>query len=129
MPSSSLRQSLNATPDAVPRARRLVCDFLNENHPDSDDLEHSVALAVSEAVGNAVRHAYPGEAGPVEVEASVDDADLVVYVRDQGVGVAEGSEDPGLGLGMMIMRQFGRLRIDPRPGGGTQVSLRFRLRG
>ena len=129
MPSNSLRQSLCSTPDAVPRARRLVCDFLNENRPDSDDLEQSVALAVSEAVGNAVRHAYPDEVGPVEVEAEVDDDDFVVYVRDEGVGVGEGSEDPGLGLGMHIMRQFGRLRLAARPGGGTEVSLRFRLRG
>ena len=129
MPSKSLRQSLCSTPDAVPRARRMVCGLLSEYRLDADELEDSVALAVSEAVGNAVRHAYPDEVGPVEVEAEVDDDDFVVYVRDQGVGVGEGSLDPGLGLGMQIMRQFGRLRVDPRPGGGTQVSLRFRLRG
>jgi len=119
---------MRATRDAVPQARRIVCDFVHENCPGSDGLVDPVALAVSEAVGNAVRHAYPGSTGPVEVEAELDDADVVVYVRDEGVGVGGRSGDPGLGLGMQIMARLGRVRIDRRPEGGTQVSLRFRLR-
>ena len=126
MPSNNLRQLLSSTPDAVPRARRMLCEFVRENCPESPDIADPVALTVSEAVGNAVRHAYPGGAGPVELEAEVADPDLVVYVRDQGVGVSGNPRDPGLGLGMTIMRQLGRLRIDRRPQGGTQVALRFR---
>jgi anti-sigma regulatory factor (Ser/Thr protein kinase) len=126
MPSNSLRQSLCATPDAVPEARRMLRDFVQENCPESADLADPVALTVSEAVGNAVRHAYPGGTGPVEVEAEMDEPDLVVYVRDEGIGVGGPSGNPGLGLGMPIMRRLARLRIERRPGGGTQVALRFR---
>jgi anti-sigma regulatory factor (Ser/Thr protein kinase) len=127
MPSNSLRQCLCATPDAVPLARQALCEFVREHCSEAPDIADPVALTVSEAVGNAVRHAYPGrQDGPVEVEAEVEDDDLVVYVRDQGVGIENRSADPGLGLGMVIMRQLARFAIAARPGGGTQVSLRFR---
>src|SRR5947209_4200386 len=126
MPSNSLRQRLSATPDAVPRARRMLCEFVRETCPDAPEIADPVALTVSEAVGNVVRHAYPGGTGPVEVEAALEEPDLVVYVRDEGVGVDGTSRTPGLGLGMTIMRQLGRLRVDRRPEGGTQVALRFR---
>lgn len=126
MPANSLRQLLRSTPDAVPRARHVLGDFVQEQCPGSPEIAEPVALAVSEAVGNAVRHAYPGGTGPVELEAELQEPDLVIYVRDEGVGVGGISSTPGLGLGMTIMRRMGRLRIDRRPEGGTQVALRFR---
>jgi nitrate/nitrite-specific signal transduction histidine kinase len=104
----------------------MLCAFVQEHCPESSDIADPVALTVSEAVGNAVRHAYPDAPGWVEVEAQLEEPDLVVYVRDEGVGVGESSDDPGLGLGMLIMRRLASLRIERRPGGGTQVALRFR---
>jgi len=104
----------------------MLRQFVRENCPDSSEIADPVALTVSEAVGNAVRHAYPGGTGMVEVEATMVEPDLVVYVRDNGVGVGGRSGDPGLGLGVPIMRHLARLRITRRPGGGTQVALRFR---
>jgi len=104
----------------------MLCEFVRETCPDAPEIADPVALTVSEAVGNVVRHAYPGGTGPVEVEAALEEPDLVVYVRDEGVGVDGTSRTPGLGLGMTIMRQLGRLRVDRRPEGGTQVALRFR---
>jgi anti-sigma regulatory factor (Ser/Thr protein kinase) len=127
MPSNSLRQSLCATPDAVPLARRMVCDFVAENCPDAPQIADPVALTVSEAVGNAVRHAYPdGMTGPVELQADLEAPDLVITILDEGVGMGGQSSDPGLGLGMTIMRSMARLRIEPRPQGGTLAVLRFR---
>jgi two-component system, sensor histidine kinase PdtaS len=106
----------------------MLCEFVELHCPDSPEIAHTVALTVSEAVGNAVRHAYPADLeGSVEVEADVEQRELVVYVRDEGVGMRDPSEDPGLGLGMTIMGALGQLRVGPRSDGpGTQVVLRFR---
>ena len=45
-----------------------------------------IALAVTEACANVVRHAYPDGDGEVEVEAALLDGDLVVCVSDAGWG-------------------------------------------
>ena len=73
-----------ATPAAVPGVRRAVVDFA-ELH--GVGIAPDVALAVSEAITNAVLHAYRDHsAGPVRVVACAEPDRLVVVVRDYGCG-------------------------------------------
>lgn len=67
-------------------------------------------LAVTEACGNAMRHAYaPGVRGTVALDVVVARDRLVLVVEDWGVGIGlqragrprEPSEHGGMGLGIM----------------------------
>jgi anti-sigma regulatory factor (Ser/Thr protein kinase) len=61
----------------------------------------SVQIVVSEAVANAVIHAYPDRApGQVRLEAWLDDELLTVVVADDGVGMSSGRGSHGLGEGL-----------------------------
>jgi len=124
MPFTSVRHVLTARPDAVPQARRLIRSYVDERCPNADAIREGVALAVSEAVGNAVRHAYPDAPGNVEITSRVAGDWLEVVVRDWGVGWRP-SSDPGLGLGIPLMETMAELSVAPAPGGGCTVSLRF----
>jgi anti-sigma regulatory factor (Ser/Thr protein kinase) len=81
-------------------------------------------------VGNGVLHAYAGlAAGAIELELVVDDLQLVVYVRDQGRGMAPPSGSPGLGLGLtLIADSADQLELSSNDDRGTEVCMRFRLR-
>ena len=99
------------TPDRVP--------------PLSPDLEADVLRVAQEAVTNAVKHAG---ARTLAVGLGWDGSCLELRVRDDGRGfVARGrpSEDGG-GFGLTAMRERierhgGTLRIDARPGEGSEV--------
>ena len=86
-----------------------------------------IALAVSEAVTNAVKYAnVVGREGVVELSATADDDWLEVKVRDRGEGFGKGSSD-GLGLGLAIIaRLCADLKI-VQEGDGTEVRMRFPL--
>lgn len=91
-----------------------------------------VSLAVSEAVTNAVLHAYPAERepGPIELAASVaDDGQLEVEVCDHGCGMSPRTDSPGAGVGLRVIAAVaGAMRINPsRDGDGTCVTMRFAL--
>lgn len=64
-----------------------------------------IALAVSEALSNAVLHAYVGRERPgmMAVDASVDGHLLEVTVGDEGNGMRPRADSPGLGLGMALI--------------------------
>jgi len=63
-----------------------------------------IRLAVTEACTNVVVHAYPdSESGPMHVEATVDDRELNVIVRDEGPGITPRPDSPGLGLGLPLI--------------------------
>lgn len=95
-----------------------------------------IKVAVSEAVTNAVVHAYPDEPGTVEVRAEVWDDVLSVTVTDQGVGIEDVelarqhgySRDPErLGMGFYFMEEFmDEVEVSSEPGRGTRVVLRRR---
>jgi serine/threonine-protein kinase RsbW len=93
----------------------------------SAELVADIALAVSEAVTNAVKYAYcDGELGSVRLSASVEDGWLTVVVSDSGDGFGAGSSE-GLGLGLTIIaRLCDDLKI-AQEGSGTQVLMRFVL--
>ena len=124
MPFTTVRHVLTARPDAVPKARRLIRSYVEVHCPDAAAIREDVALAVSEAVGNAVRHAYAGSQGDIELSAQVEGDCLVVVVRDWGVGWRP-SHDPGLGLGVPLMRTMGELSVTRAEDGGSRVVLRF----
>jgi anti-sigma regulatory factor (Ser/Thr protein kinase) len=127
-----LKIELQAVPERVPSARGAItrlCEDLDIDH----DLTGQIRLAVTEACTNCVLHAYDGESGAdstFALEASVEDDDLLVVVRDDGSGIsAVRSARAGLGLGLRLMRQAtSSMDVTSRPGGGTCVAMRFALR-
>ena len=85
-----------------------------------------LGVAVSEALTNCARHAYPtGAAGDMLVDAAADGECFTVRVADQGAGVGGAT----VGLGIKIMRGFAdRLEIGRRSGGpGTTVVMEFSM--
>ncbi len=80
---------------------------------------------VAEAVTNAVRHARARE---VLAQVSADDRELLISVRDDGVGMAP-EREPGLGLSSMRLRAEelgGQLRITTGSE-GTRIQARIPL--
>jgi serine/threonine-protein kinase RsbW len=89
-----------------------------------------INLAVSEAVTNAIVHAYRGNggAGDVRVLVRADDEYLNVWICDSGVGMSPRPDSPGLGLGIGLMvHESDHCEIRSLPAGGTEVVLRFDL--
>jgi len=87
---------------------------------------------VTEACMNVVVHAYQGEPGPLNVEASPDADGLTVVVRDQGVGIkpqAAGDRD-GLRLGLSLIAALsGSFSISGGLDQGTEITMRVPLTG
>ena len=124
-----LELRLDAAPDSVGRARQAVVAFAERHElaalPD-------VALAVTEAVTNAVVHAYRGGAtGLVRVVACALDTGLLVVVRDYGCGMQPNPGSPGAGLGLAVIGAVaGEMNIErPDAGGGTRIRIRFKPGG
>jgi serine/threonine-protein kinase RsbW len=129
---TALMLQLSATADSVGAARRAVaayCATLGAARPLTD----RVLLSVSEAVTNALVHAYRHVAEPaaerIELEARLHHEALVVIVRDFGCGMSPRLDSPGLGLGLpLIVASTSSMQIDTPPAGGcTEVSMQFAL--
>ena len=121
----SLRLEIPASPDAISSARAAVRRFTERLRVGDPG---AVALAVSEAITNAVMHAYRDtESGTIRITAEhPPDDGLVVTVQDRGQGLKPRSNSPGYGLGLPMVAQLAAaLEIEPAPGGGTVVRMRF----
>jgi len=107
--------------------RHQVAAYFDEACKDEDELGAAVRLAVSEAVTNAVLHAYHDRPpGDVEVRAGLEADRLVVSVRDWGSGMRVGSPNHGVGLGFPFMQQHtDSLRIRRPSDGGTEIRMSF----
>ena len=108
--------------------RSEIMQWLHEPRQADDALTASIAVAVSEAVGNVVRHAYPGPGnGRVEVEAQLEDSSIVVSVSDRGTGMTAkaGRDHNGMGLPVIGRLADGVTLVSDE--GGTRVSMLFEL--
>lgn len=126
-PLRSRRPAVRAT---VSELRHAVV-HLAERHGAPARRCEDLALAVSEAVGNVVLHAYPvGEPGPVTLEAWIEGAVIVVQIEDEGRGMAPRADSPGLGLGLPLITGIAEsFQIEDRPAGpGTRMRMRVPLR-
>ncbi|MGZ6709086.1 MAG: ATP-binding protein [Solirubrobacteraceae bacterium] len=126
MAPSILARRFPARADQVRLARREVEAYARE-HGAVDPA--GIALAVSEAVTNAVIHAYIDESRPGDVEVFVErhpDNGLEIHVCDEGRGMMPRSDSPGLGVGLPLVAKLAQhFRIETRPTGGTAVSMIF----
>jgi anti-sigma regulatory factor (Ser/Thr protein kinase) len=121
---------LPAEPQSVSVARRAVLEALRGIAVDRD----AIGVVVSEAVTNAVLHAYrhvehPGE---VHVSARSDEDGVEVSVTDDGLGLRPRHDSPGVGLGMPLIADLAdRVVITSTGagGGGVRVAARFALMG
>jgi len=125
---SSASWTAPAIPRSVPELRQAVVDFACEHGVPEPGLSN-IRLAVSEAVANAVVHAFrDGAEGTVTVSVIMRDPDWVeVQVTDDGSGMAPRDDSPGLGLGLPLIRHLaGQSELRRPPGGaGTEVWMRF----
>ena len=124
--SEVLKLTLPAEPASVPTLRRRTSSFAAAQGA-GKDVVADVALAVSEAVTNAVKYAkVSGAESVLHLCAARRGNWLEVRVRDRGEGFGRGSPD-GLGLGLAIIARLAAdLRI-VQEGEGTEVRMRFAL--
>ena len=121
-------------------ARAAVAAFVSQLDPTLTELG-DLKTAVSEAVTNAVVHAYPDSLGVVQLRARIlPGGELELVVKDKGVGIADverartplyttGGEERS-GMGFTIMEGFtDKLRVRSAPGRGTTVTMRRRITG
>ena len=127
--SAGLSERYAAIPDSVPAARHAVVKFAAASGANGRQRE-AIALATTEAVTNAVVHAYPASAGWIAVDGWLAGRELWLIVADDGCGLRPGSPGRRLGLGLaLISRMVDGLSIHDRSSGGTEIEMRFALSG
>jgi anti-sigma regulatory factor (Ser/Thr protein kinase) len=120
-----VRLELPSVPVSVGDARNAVAMLAERLGVDVDD----VKIAVSEAVGNVIVHAYRDvKAGVIRVFAREDRGRLLVTVADDGVGMAPNPESQGLRIGIpLITKLCDDVRFTSSED-GTTVSMSFAAR-
>ena len=119
-------------------ARSAAACFAAQLDPTLDEVA-DIKTAVSEAVTNAIVHAYPDCLGKIVMRLRlVDGGVLEIQVKDSGVGIPDvdqartplyttGGEERS-GMGFTIMESFmDGLKVRSQPDRGTTVTMRKRI--
>lgn len=121
-------------------ARIAISGFVSLVDPRLDELT-DIKTAVSEAVTNAIVHAYRGSLGTVELTARIYDGGLVyIKIKDKGCGISDIAkameplyttlpEEERSGLGFSVMESFcDSVKVTSKPQKGTTVVLQKKLK-
>ncbi len=119
-------------------ARTAAACFAAQLDPTLEEV-NDVKTAVSEAVTNAIVHAYPDTLGKIVMKLRIrEDHSLEIVVRDWGIGIEDverartplfttGGEERS-GMGFTIMESFmDVLKVRSVPGKGTTVTMRRKI--
>ena len=119
-------------------ARAAAACFAAQLDPTLEEV-NDIKTAVSEAVTNAIVHAYPDQIGRIVMKLRLRPGNVLeVVVRDWGVGIPDvepartplfttGSQERS-GMGFTIMESFmDTLRVRSTPGKGTTVTMRRQI--
>lgn len=119
-------------------ARTVAACFAAQLDPTLDEL-NDLKTAVSEAVTNAIVHAYPDALGKVVMTMKLfADNTVEITVKDRGVGIGDlaqarmplyttgGAERAGMGFTIMESFTDG-MKVRSVPGKGTTVVLTKRI--
>lgn len=115
-------------------ARSVVGAFATQLDPTLEEVA-DIKTAVSEAVTNAIVHAYPQTVGEIIISASLSGRTLAVSVADKGVGIRDikqarqpffstAGDESRSGMGFTVMETFmDELTVTSTPGQGTVVKM------
>lgn len=116
-------------------ARMVISAFLVRRDPVLSVMSE-VRTAVSEAVTNAVVHAYRArEAGRIVMRAKLDDEKIDIEIEDYGCGIGDVQqamrpfytslpEEERSGMGFALMQSFmDRITVESSVGNGTVVRM------
>lgn len=112
-------------PELLSVVRQALAAFAMEVNMTISAIE-DIKRAVTEACTNAIQHAYKGTShlGSVRIACWVNGSDLIVEVRDWGVGISSPE-----GLGILIMRVLmDEVEIKVCRRGGTRVRMVKRIK-
>ena len=122
-------------PVNISTARSVAACFAAGADPTLETIA-DVRTAVSEAVTNAVVHAYPDRIGRVTMECGLESGMLTVTVSDTGCGIVDveqamqpffttGNEAERTGMGFAVMNAFmDILEVKSSSGQGTVVTMK-----
>ncbi len=115
-------------------ARSAVAAFVMSLDPTVGELS-DIKTAVSEAVTNAIVHAYGDDSGTVYIHTRVTETGrVIIRIKDKGCGIENvsqameplfttGGEDRA-GLGFAVMQSFmDKVSVRSKEGKGTTVTL------
>ena len=115
-------------------ARVVVAAFCTRLDPTLEEIS-DFKTAVSEAVTNAIIHAYPKTGGDIEAYFKREDKKITVLITDYGIGIKDvGKSMQPLystlhtqersGMGFTFMEAFAdEVKVKSVPGKGTTVKL------
>ena len=119
-------------------ARTAAACFAAQLDPTLEEV-NDIKTVVSEAVTNAIVHAYPDSLGRIDLKLRLrEDHALEIVVKDWGVGIPDveqaraplfttGNEERS-GMGFTIMESFmDSLKVRSTPGKGTTVTMRRKI--
>jgi signal transduction histidine kinase len=90
-----------------------------------EPIEVAAYFVASEALANAAKHS---DATRIDVSLERRDGNLLLSVRDDGVGGADATRGSGIvGLNDRVEALGGSLRVDSSPGEGTQIVAQLPL--
>ena len=125
-------------PENEALARMAISAFLVLVDP-AVSVVSEVRTAVSEAVTNAVVHAYAEAEGEIALRARLQDDRLLVEVEDFGCGIEDvpramrpffttRPDEERTGMGFALMQSFmDAVHVVSQPGRGTRVTMEKRL--
>jgi anti-sigma regulatory factor (Ser/Thr protein kinase) len=127
-PVAGFSESYPAVPESVRLARDGTAAFAARAGASTGAID-AVRLAVSEAVTNAVVHAYDDEeCGRITVAGWLVGGALWLLVADDGHGLRPRWERRGSGLGLALIGQLtDGFAVANRSGCGTELRMRFAL--
>ena len=119
-------------------ARITVAAFASQLDPTIEELS-DIKTAVSEAVTNSIVHGYEGKGGKVYMTLSLEDREIIIRIKDEGVGIENVHKameplyttKPELersGMGFSFMEAFmDELNVYSRKNVGTTVIMKKRI--
>lgn len=127
--------TMDAQPENESFARTVVASFCLNANPTLEEIS-DVKTAVSEAVTNAIVHAYAGrESGKIKIKCKLNKNKLSIEISDSGVGIAdvEKAKEPFFttkpdeersGMGFTVMESFmDSLKVVSEENKGTTVYM------
>ena len=115
-------------------ARISIAAFASQLDPTIEEIA-DIKTAVSEAVTNAIIHAYSDTEGIIKIKSTIIDEEIQIEITDNGAGIEniEEAKEPLFttksnlersGMGFTIMENFmDKLKVESIVGLGTKITM------